>query len=143
MRSTQRVWKREWLCRKLRYALVELDIEPIALATLKNSPVIYVRARMFYDGEQIDLMVPIDTQGKRLAKEISNHWIPGILAGTINHYDCLTCMLIFAHPDVIRQYRTRIKNHTGLFKDLKLRKYAIWKRITALEVKKLSSRNRN
>jgi len=122
-------WKREWLFRRIRHALIELGIEPQKLTVLRYSPTIYLVANMNYDGEDLSLFIPLDRLGKRVSTEILNHWIPGILANTISHYDCLTVMLIFAHKSVIKRYRSRITRHLGLLRDEKLRRWAIWKKL--------------
>jgi len=99
----------------------------------KDRPkIIWLECKFMYEGETVYIRVPLDKLGRRLAKEMLSHWSPGIACGTIKYYDCLSALLIFSDWKTIFRYRTRIKNHLGLYRDVKLRNYAIWRKQEAI-----------
>jgi len=114
-------------------ALNDFDIETVRMFIDKQREhIIWLEAKFHYEGEVVKIQIPLDKLGKRLAKEMLKHWSLGISCGTIKYYDCLSALLVFSDWETIFRYRTRIKNHIGLYKDEKLRNFAIWRKQEAI-----------
>ena len=119
------------MLRKARILLKELGIEPCRLRMVPNLPYLVLECEM--PDEPIRISFPLNKLGKRVLREIYEHWLPGIDSGTIRLGHVLELMLIFAPPRVIYRYRSRIRRRTGLARDPKLRNFIIWRRIKATE----------
>jgi len=119
------------MLRKARIRLKELGIDPCRPRMVPNLPYLVLECEM--PDEPIRISFPLNKLGKRVLREIYEHWLPGIDSGTIRLSHVLDILLVFAPPRVVYRYRSRIRRRTGLIRDRKLRNFAIWRRIKATE----------
>ena len=93
----------------------------------------YIPCAVELDGETIAFRFPINKLGRRFYRELER-LDKACYCGTVKLEDVKTLFIILSVPKVIYKYRSRLRRHIGLIKDEKLRKYAIWRRIKAVEL---------
>lgn len=89
-------------------------------------PTAYVEATVRLD-EPVKIRVPISKLGLKLVREISQHWIPGMLIGSIKWHDVAVMLTVFSSARTVFKYRTKIRKKTGLVRYF--REHAIARRI--------------
>ncbi len=117
------------ILRKARILLQELGLRPRRLKALPNLPYLVLECEMPDGLTAIDF--PLNKLGRRVLREIYEHWLPGIDSGTIRLSHVLDLLLAFGPTKVVYENRSRIRRRTGLARDPKLRNFLIWRRTTA------------
>jgi len=80
------------------------------------------------ENEAVKIDFPINKLGRRYIKELSDHWLKGITAGTINEMDVRKLFLALASSKIINRYANELRRVTGLVRDKKLRNFLIYRR---------------
>jgi len=93
----------------------------------------YIPCTIELNGEPIAFRFPINKLGRRFYRELER-LDKACFCGTVKLEDVKTLFIMLSVPKVIYKYRSRLRRHIGLIKDEKLRRYAIWRRIKAVEL---------
>jgi len=119
------------MLRKARILLQELGLRPRRLKAVQNLPYLVLECEMPDGLAVIDF--PLNKLGRRVLREIYEHWLPGVDSGTIRLSHVLDVLLAFAPLRTVYENRSRIRRRTGLVRDGRLRNYIIWRRLKAKE----------
>jgi len=119
---------------------IGISVRPNVKFDVLNNP--YLSCLIYIQGEPVSFRFPLTKLGRRYLKEIREHWLKGIICGTISQEDVHTLFLPLSTMKLIHKYRSQLRNVTGLVRDKKLQNWIIWRRIKAKEiVEKLQSKH--
>jgi len=115
--------------RRAKVWLKEIGLKPSSNARIDSATgMLLLPCTIPLENESVKIDFPINKLGRKYIKELSDHWLKGIVVGTINEMDVRKLFLALAPSNVIYKYRNELRRVTGLARDKKLRSFLIYRR---------------